>query len=91
MESPGIVEFLSHSEPLSFDSDFGLEEMKIVRKSNWDHDDYRGNQWFVAENIKDAHLGQIMVEALNEAGGDEDDDFYQIVEDDFKLRPDWQP
>jgi hypothetical protein len=40
--------------------------VKIIRKSDYDHEGPRGNQYIAAENIPNRHLAEIMVAALND-------------------------
>lgn len=65
--------------------------MKIVRKSNFDHEDHRGDEWFVAQKLtsKQAHKVAELLQDLS--GGDEAEDFFVVVEDDYQLKPEWQP
>ena len=64
---------------------------KIVRKSNFDYEDWRGDQYFVAENIKHERQAKIMAEALNDDSGDHGDDFFEVVPHDYVLPPEWEP
>lgn len=63
--------------------------MKIIRKSNYDHEDWRGDQYVVADNIQRERQAKIMCEALNEHGYDED--YFMVVPDDYVLTPKWKP
>lgn len=63
---------------------------KVVRKSNFDYEDWRGNQYFVAQRVTDRQA-QAIADALNELEGDHSDDFYETVADDYVLPPDWEP
>jgi hypothetical protein len=64
--------------------------MKIIRRSNYNHEDHRGNQHFVAQRlvVRDA---QKVADLLNELAGPRSDDFYCVVADDYVLPPDWEP
>lgn len=64
--------------------------MKVVRKSNWNHEDYRADQYFVAQHLckQDA---QAVADLLNERGGPYDDNYYDVVEDSYVLPKDWEP
>lgn len=63
---------------------------KVVRKSNFDHEDWRGNQYFVAQQV-DRHQAQAIADLLNEREGPNSDDFYTVVPDDYVLPKDWEP
>ncbi len=65
--------------------------MKIVRTSNYDHEDNRGDQRVVAENIKHEREANVMCEALNAFVGEHSDDYFVVKPDDYILRPDWEP
>lgn len=65
--------------------------MKIVRVSNFDYDDHRGDQYVVAEGIANKHHASVMCEALNEANGSRGPDWFQVVPDDYVLPPKWEP
>lgn len=64
--------------------------MKIIRKSNYDHEDWRGDQYFVAQRLctKDA---EAVAELLNQLAGEHSDNFFVVVPDDYVLPPDWAP
>ncbi len=64
--------------------------MKIVRRSNFGHEDYRGDERIVAENIKHEHEAKTMRDALQGIDG-RNEDFFVIVPDDYVLPPEWQP
>lgn len=64
--------------------------MKIVRKSNFDHEDYRGNQWFVAQRLSAREAARV-ASVLNDLNGQHGDDFFEVVSDDYILPPDWTP
>lgn len=62
---------------------------KIIRRSNFDHEDHRGDQYFVAQRLS---LPQ--AEAVANLLNDQDrhsDDFYVVVADDYVLPPSWKP
>ncbi len=68
---------------------------KIIRTSNFDHEDHRGNQWVAAENIPTSQLAELMVNGINnhlEKEFDcEQEDFFVVVDQAHVLRPDWEP
>ncbi len=64
--------------------------MKVVRKSNFDREDWRGNQYFVAQRVS-AGSAQLIADLLNKVGGPHSEDFYVAVSDDYVLPPDWEP
>lgn len=64
--------------------------MKVVRKSNFDYEDHRGDQYFVAQRICERDARAI-ADLLNERAGKHSDNFYDVVADDYVLPPDWQP
>lgn len=63
---------------------------KVIRKSNFDYDDHRGNQYIVAQRVT-GRQAQAIADALNELEGEHSDDFYETVADDYVLPPDWEP
>lgn len=63
---------------------------KIVRKSNYDHEDHRGNQYFIAQRISQRQA-EAVVEVLNKLEHPGSDDFYVVVDNDYLLPPDWEP
>jgi hypothetical protein len=65
--------------------------MQIIRKSNFDHEDWRGNQRVVASGIIHSREAMVMCDALNRASGPHGEDFYETVPDDYKLPPPWEP
>lgn len=64
--------------------------MKIIRKSNFDHEDHRGDQHFVAQRLS-KQQADLVVETLNNLEHESSDDFYKVVGDDYVLPPEWQP
>lgn len=64
--------------------------MKIIRKSNFDHENWRGNQWFVAQRLSERQA-EIVADALNDREHPNSDDFYDVVADDYVLPKDWEP
>ena len=65
--------------------------MKIIRISNYDHEDERGNQRVVASNITIGKEARIMAAALNAAVGIHSEDYFDVVDDDYALHPDYAP
>lgn len=65
--------------------------MKVVRKSNFNHEDHRGDQYFVAQKIG-LRQAEAVAKALNDLEDHRySDDFYEVVLDDYVLPPDWEP
>ncbi len=64
--------------------------MKVLRVSNFDHEDYRGNQWFVAQRLS-KRQAEAVTRVLNEMEGEEGENFFLVVTDDHKPREDWEP
>ena len=64
--------------------------MKIIRKSNFDHEDWRGDQHFVAQRLT-AQQAEAVAKALNDLEHESSDDYYKVVADDYALPPEWQP
>lgn len=64
--------------------------MKIIRKSNFDHEDHRGDQWFVAQRLT-KQQADLVAETLNNLEHQNSDDYYKVVPDDYVLPPEWQP
>lgn len=58
--------------------------MKIIRKSNFNYEDNRGNQYFVAQKLS-ARVAEQVAELLNGLDGPYSDDFYLVVPDDYIL------
>jgi len=64
--------------------------MKIIRKSNFDHEDHRGDQHVVAQRLS-VRQAEAVARALNDLEHENSDDFYQAVSDDYVLPPAWGP
>jgi hypothetical protein len=64
--------------------------MKIIRKSNFDHEDHRGDQHFVAQRLS-KRQADCVVAVLNALEHENSDDFYAVVGDDYVLPPEFQP
>lgn len=58
--------------------------MKIVKVDNYDRDNIPDE--LVADNIKNASLGELMVNALQIAPGRNYDVWYRLVEDSYVLK-----
>jgi len=65
--------------------------MKIIRRSNWSHEDWRGDERVVAAQIANAREAKIMGDALNAYAGEHSDDHFHVMPDDYVLKPDWKP
>lgn len=63
----------------------------IVRKSNFDYEDWRGDQYFVAQGIPTKSQAEIMCEALNDAEHEGSDDWFVVVDSRYILPPKWEP
>jgi hypothetical protein len=63
---------------------------KVIRKSNFDHEDSRGDQYFVAQQLNDRQA-KAVEEALNALEHEHSDDYYRAVPNDYVLPPDWEP
>ena len=63
---------------------------KIIRKSNFDHEDHRGNQYFVAQGLSKKQA-EAVAKTLNDLEHQNSDDFYAVVDDAYDLPPDWAP
>lgn len=59
--------------------------MKIIRVSNYDYEDHRGNQRVVAEGITDEREARVMAEALQHDPKRDGEDWFMVVPDDHKL------
>lgn len=64
--------------------------MKVIRKSNHDHEDWRGDQHFVAQRLT-TKQAQAVAKALNDLEHEHSDDYYAEVSDDYVLPPEWKP
>ncbi len=64
---------------------------KIIRVSNFDHEDWRGNQRVVAERIALRREADLLCAALNAAEHENSDDAFEVVPQEQALREDWQP
>ncbi len=64
--------------------------MKVIRKSNFNHEDHRGNQYFVAQHIGERGA-KAVADLLNELSGPNNDDYYVAVADNYVLPPDFEP
>lgn len=69
-----------------------MEEKRfhIIRKSNFDHEDWRGDEYFVAKDLID-YFAKRVSELLNEAEGPNSNDYFKVVPDDYVLPPKWEP
>lgn len=63
---------------------------RVIRVSNFNHEDYRGDQYFVAQNVSE-YQAEAIAEALNSLENEHSDDFFRVVPDDYVLPPDWEP
>lgn len=63
--------------------------MKIVDTDNFDGD--YPDEKVIAEGIKQKKHAEIMCKALNDAAGNYSRRFYMVVEDDYVLRPGFEP
>jgi hypothetical protein len=66
------------------------ELFRVVRISNYDHEDWRGNQWFVTVPLTSGWAESI-TKALNAAEHDHSDNYFRVVPDSYVLPPDWEP
>lgn len=64
--------------------------MRVIRKSNFDHEDHRSDQYFVAQRLSDGQA-EAVARVLNEMEHRSSDDFYEVVADDYVLPPEWRP
>lgn len=64
--------------------------MKVLRKSNFNYEDHRGDQYFVSQRIGE-RAAKAIADLLNELRGPHGDDYYVVVADDYVLRRDWEP
>lgn len=64
--------------------------MKVVRKSNFDHEDWRGDQHFVAQRLCERDATAV-ADLLNFRAGPNSDDYYVVVADGYIPPPDWAP
>lgn len=63
----------------------------IVRKSNFNHEDWRGDQYFVAQGIPTKVQADIMAEALNDNEHEHSDDWFVVVDSRYTMPPKWEP
>lgn len=66
------------------------QRVKVVRKSNFNHEGHRGDQFFVAQRMTPTQAKHV-ADALNGLEHEHSDDFYVAVDDDYVLPPDWAP
>jgi hypothetical protein len=66
------------------------EVWRVVRRSNFDHEDERGNEHFVCESSSMGNA-ELVCCALNFTTPRRADNFYIVVGADYQLRPDWTP
>lgn len=64
--------------------------MKVIRISNFDYEDWRGNQWIVAQRLSKEQASTV-ADALNSLEHADSDDFYKEVDNDYVLPEDWEP
>lgn len=65
--------------------------MKIIRRSNFDCEDHRGDERLVAAQIASEVEAAIMCAVLNTAEGEFGESCFHVKPDDYVLKPDWQP
>jgi hypothetical protein len=59
--------------------------MKIVKADNFDREGSQGNDVLIAENVN-KFWGESITGLLNERAGKDSKDFFELVEDDYKLK-----
>jgi hypothetical protein len=64
--------------------------MRIIRRSNYNHEDWRGDQYFVTCKLTERQA-EAVAKALNDLDGPLSDDIFVVVPDDYVLPSDWQP
>ena len=64
--------------------------MKVIRVSNFDYEDERGNQRVIATGLE-PEVAEVVANRLNGVQGENSDDFYVTRPDDYVLPPDWEP
>jgi hypothetical protein len=63
----------------------------IIRKSNFDHEDWRGDQWFAARGIPSERMALIMCAVLNQDEGEHSEDYFEVVDGNYVLPAPWEP
>jgi hypothetical protein len=64
--------------------------MRVIRRSNYAHEDWRGDQYFVTCRLSERRAAAV-AKALNDLEDLRSDDIFVVVPDDYDLPPDWQP
>lgn len=64
--------------------------MRVVRKSNYDHEDWRGDQYFITYALAERRATAV-AKTLNDLEEPQSDDIFVVVPDDYVLPPHWQP
>ncbi len=63
---------------------------RVIRVSNYNHEDNRGDRWFVTVPLSEGWAESI-ANALNAAEHEHSDNFFKVVPDTYALPPDWEP
>jgi hypothetical protein len=64
---------------------------KVIRKSNYDHDDWRGDQVFATSTSFSLDTAVAICNLMNEDKYRDDEDWFQVVQHDYVLPPKWTP
>lgn len=64
--------------------------MKIIRRSNYNYEDHRGDEWFVHSSSLTLEEATKKADEMNRFDV-RSADFFVVVADDYKLKPDWKP
>lgn len=63
----------------------------IVRRSNYNHEDWRGDEFYVAQKIPMQSQADTMCAALNGALNPYSEDWFTVVDSNYLLPPKWEP
>jgi hypothetical protein len=66
-------------------------KFKIVRKSNYDYDDWRGDQKFVTDYVFSELVADTICAAMNVDQYRSRDDYFVVVPHDYVLPKPWSP
>ena len=61
----------------------GVKTMKIIKVDNYDRELY--DDKLIADNVTNVYYGKLITNLLNENPRRSDEDYFRLVEDDYKL------
>ena len=64
---------------------------KVIRKSNYDHDDWRGNEVFATAYSFSKETAEAICNLMNEDQYRNHEDWFAVVPGDYVLPKEWEP